>query len=70
VVDDEVAEVVEAPEIVVATVAVECNETDEERRNERQACARRLTAVRGAVGASSSGSGSGLTVDLKRMRSH
>jgi hypothetical protein len=68
--DDEVAEVAEVPETVVATVAVERNEADEVRRKVRQACARRLTAVRGAVGASSSGSGSGLTVDLKRIRSH
>ena len=64
---DEVAEVVET---VVAAVAVERNEAEEVRRKERQACARRLTAVRGAAGVSSSGSGSGLTVDLKRIRSH
>jgi hypothetical protein len=54
----------------VVKVELERNETVDVRRNERQACARRLTAVRcGALGASSSSS-SGLTVDLNRMRSH
>ena len=54
---------------VAELVAVERNEADEVRRKVRQAFARRLTAVRGAEGVSSSGSGSGLTVDLKRIRS-
>lgn len=51
--DDDAAD--EAAEAVVAAVAVERSEADEERRNVRQACASMLTAVRGAVGASSSG---------------
>ena len=66
--DDEAFEEVET---VVRAVEVERREVVELRRMERQACAKMLTAVRGAVkGASSSGSGSGSTVDLKRMRSH
>ena len=68
--DDAIDEVAEVVETVVAAVAVEHNEADELRRKVRQACARRLTAVRGTEGVSSLGSGSGLTVDLKRIRSH
>ena len=68
--DDAIDEVAEVVEMVVAAVAVERNEAEEVRRKERHACARRLTAVRGAEGVSSSGSGSGLTVDLKRIHSH
>ena len=63
---DEGAEVVEVPEIVVAAVALaaERGDADEDRRNLRQACASKLMVVRGAGGVS------GLTVDLKIMRSH
>ena len=56
---------------VVEVAVAERNEVDDERLKERQACANRLTALRcGAACVSSSGSGSGSTVDLKRMRSH
>ena len=68
--DDATDELAEVEETVVAAVAVERNDADEVRREMRQACARRLTAVRGAQGVSSSVSGSGLNVDLKRIRSH
>ena len=65
--DDATDELAEVEETVVAAVAVERNDADEVRRKMRQACARRLTAMRGAEDVSSSGSGSGLTVDLKRI---
>ena len=62
--DDATDELAEVEETVVAAVAVEGNEADEVRRKVRQACERKFTAVRGAEGVSSSGSGSGLTVDF------
>ena len=62
--DDTTDDLAEAVETVVAAVAVEGNEADEVRRKVRQACERKFTAVRGAEGVSSSGSGSGLTVDF------
>lgn len=53
---------------VVDVAVAERSEDDDERLKDRQACVSRLTALRwGAACASSS---SGLTVDLKRMRSH
>ena len=67
--DDATDEVAEVEETVVVAVAVEHNEADEVRRKVRQACVRKFTAVCGAEGVSSSGSGLGLTVNLKRIRS-
>jgi hypothetical protein len=69
--EEGVTVVVGREEEAVARVELERNEEDDVRRNERQACASILTAVRcGAQRESSSGSGSGSTVDLNRMRSH
>lgn len=54
---------------VVVVAETERSEFDDVRLKDRQACAIRLTAVRWGAACESS-SGSGLTVDLKRMRSH